>query len=145
MYDEIIEIAENRLYLNAVNNENINVNYLDEEKIPEFEEEMLSMEERLKESNELEFDKVFHNPVGDYLIQCFMTGDYSVAKARFIQDVDLFKKTRDVGTRAKIAKKIYIKTPVEVELLVRYDPRKAKQCRFKWAATQIQLESTAKR
>eukprot|EP01083_Nonionella_stella_P077979 213161_1 len=140
MYDEIIEIAENRLYLNAVNNENINVNYLDEEKIPEFEEEMLSMEERLKESNELEFDKVFHNPVGDYLIQCFMTGDYSVAKARFIQDVDLFKKIRDVGTRAKIAKKIYMQYMTEHD----EEPQAHQDSVFKHRQMQSRAVSMAK-
>eukprot|EP01083_Nonionella_stella_P050865 135167_1 len=114
MYDEIIEIAENRAYLNAVKQaqdfgggrHGPNLDLLKTSSCPPYEE-LGELEQELKTAGLINFDTVFHEPTGYYLIKCFLTADYSVDKAVFISDVELFRTLRDASARFKVAKLLY--------------------------------------
>lgn len=106
MYDEIIEIAENRAYLNAVRNDGYGPNLDLLRRMPSFNS-LKDYVDRLKEAGELSFSKVFHEPIGYYNLKCFLVADYSVDKAVFISDVELYKKMRDPSARLKVAKLLF--------------------------------------
>lgn len=105
MYDEIIELAENRAYLNAMRQDS-SPNLEMMKTLKPFEQ-LRDFEEELKAENQLTFDKVFHEPTGYYLLKCFLTADYSVDKAVFVSDVELFGQLRDTSARRKVGKLIY--------------------------------------
>jgi len=109
MYDEIIEIAENRAYLHAVqdgNGQGPNLDLL--KSMPDFESAKIQeFLQKLDERNELRFDAVFKEPVGYYHIKLFLISDYSVDKAVFLNDVRLFKSLKDVKARRTVASLIY--------------------------------------
>ena len=65
-------------------------------------EELKELEEDLRRKNALTFDTIFREPTGYYLIKCFLVADYSVDKAVFIHDVDVYKTMRDPQARAKV-------------------------------------------
>ena len=106
MYDEIIEIAENRAYLNAVRNESYGPNLELLKKMPPFSE-LQDYYKKLKDAGEITFSKVFHEPIGYYMMKCFLIADYSVDKAVFTSDVELYKKMRDPSARLKVAKLLF--------------------------------------
>jgi len=111
MYDEIIEIAENRAYLHAVQEGNGQGPNLELLKItPVFESSTIQdFLHKLDKSNQLNFDAVFKEPVGYYHIKLFLISDYSVDKAVFLNDIRLFKTLKDVQARKTVASLIFKK------------------------------------
>jgi len=109
MYDEIIEIAENRAYLHAVQDGNGLGPNLDLIKsMPVFEStEIQEFLQTLNENDELHFEAVFKEPVGYYHIKLFLISDYSVDKAVFLNDVRMFKSLKDVQARRTVASLIF--------------------------------------
>lgn len=93
MYDEFVEIAENKAYLNAVKNEMYGPNLDFLRRMPLYSS-LIEYEADLRQSDKLTFSDIFHEPIGYYLMKCFLIADYSVDKAVFISDVELFKKMR---------------------------------------------------
>src|SRR5690606_40540104 len=55
----------------------------------------------------LTFDSIFEEPLGYYLIKCFLTSDINIDKVIFIKDVKIFKTLNDPTIRKSIAKLIY--------------------------------------
>jgi len=106
MYDEIIEIAENRAYLQAVKDgygHGPNLDLLNT--LPPYEEESIKELERdLEDSSKLTFHWVFREPVGYYHMKLFLISDYSVDKAIFLNDVRLYKTLNDPKARLAVAK-----------------------------------------
>jgi beta-adrenergic-receptor kinase len=70
-------------------------------------EDLNELEAELKSQGKLKFDQVFSEPTGFYLLKCFLVADYSVDKAVFIKDVELFRKMRDPAARLKIGRLLY--------------------------------------
>jgi len=109
MYDEIIEIAENRAYLQAVKDgygQGPNLELL--KTIPDFTSPIIQdFNNKLEKSNQLTFEKVFKEPIGYYHMKLFLISDYSVDKAVFLNDVRLFKTLRDNSARKTVATLIY--------------------------------------
>lgn len=93
MYDEIVEIAENKAYLNAVRNETYGPNLDLLRRFPAYSS-LADYENELRQQDKLTFSQIFHEPIGYYLLKCFLIADYSVDKAVFISDCELFKKMR---------------------------------------------------
>ncbi|CEP03536.1 hypothetical protein PBRA_009421 [Plasmodiophora brassicae] len=106
MYDEIVEIAENKAYLNAVRNETYGPNLDLLRRFPAYSS-LADYENELRQQDKLTFSQIFHEPIGYYLLKCFLIADYSVDKAVFISDCELFKKMRDPSARLKLAKLIF--------------------------------------
>jgi len=112
MYDEIIEIAENRAYLHAVQDGNgqggPNLELL--KRIPAFDSPVIQeFLKTLDQNNQLTFEAVFKEPVGYYHIKLFLISDYSVDKAVFLNDVRLFKTLKDAQARRTVASFIFKK------------------------------------
>jgi len=61
----------------------------------------------LKRQGELDFDKVFHEPLGFYLFKEFLFSTHSIDKAVFVNDIETFVILKDRGARLKFAKLIY--------------------------------------
>jgi len=74
--------------------------------LPKYEE-LKDLEEELRTQGKLRFDAIFAEPTGSYLMRCFLISDYSVDKAVFLKDVELYRKMRDPSARAKIGRLIY--------------------------------------
>lgn len=106
MYDELIGSAENRAYLNAVKREAMGPNLEILQEMPRYED-LGELEDNLRKSGKLRFDPIFEEPTGFYLLKCFLIADYSVDKAVFVKDVELFRKMRDPSARLKIGRLIY--------------------------------------
>jgi len=103
MYDEIIEIAENRAYLQAVKDgygHGPNLDLLNT--LPPYEE-LKDFERNLEENNYLTFHRIFKEPIGYYHIKLFLLCDYSVDKAVFLLDVSNYKSLRDPSARITVA------------------------------------------
>jgi len=112
MYDEIVEIAENRAYLHAVQDGNgqggPNLDLL--KRIPAFDSLIIQEFLRiLDKSNMLTFDAVFKEPIGYYHIKLFLMSDFSVDRAVFLSDVRLFKTLNDAQARKTVASFIFKK------------------------------------
>jgi len=111
MYDEIIEIAENRAYLHAVQEGNglgPNVELL--KSTPAFDSTAIQeFLHALDKVNKLDFDAVFKEPVGYYHIKLFLIADYSVDKAVFLNDTRLYKSLKDPQARKSVAPLIFRK------------------------------------
>jgi len=109
MYDEIIEIAENRAYLQAVKDgygQGPNLELL--KSIPEFEsQEIQDFYKEYGDKGHWTFERVFKEPIGYYHMKLFLIADYSVDKAVFLNDVRLFKTLRDQSARKTVAALIY--------------------------------------
>lgn len=109
MYDEIIEIAENRAYLQAVKDgygQGPNLELL--KSIPEFDsQEIQTFYQQLGDEGHLTFEKTFKEPIGYYHMKLFLIADYSVDKAVFLNDVRLFKTLRDQSARKTVASLIH--------------------------------------
>ncbi|MES1916482.1 MAG: hypothetical protein MHM6MM_008291, partial [Cercozoa sp. M6MM] len=106
MYEDLLEIAENRAYLTAVKQEQNGPN-LELLKRLQAYAELKDFEEQLREQHRLTFHAVFHEPIGYYLLKNFLQADYAVDNAVFISDVELFKNIRDASTRRKVARMLY--------------------------------------
>eukprot|EP00808_Paulinella_micropora_P018521 g36395.t1 len=104
MFDDIQEIAENSAYLKAVEEKCVSLEMM--QKLPPFEE-CKHIEEKLKSSGELDFDTVFHEPLGYYMIKCFLLADYAVDKAVFIKDCERYRTMRFPSARRKVAQVLY--------------------------------------
>eukprot|EP00457_Paulinella_chromatophora_P002456 gb/GEZN01002461.1/.p1 GENE.gb/GEZN01002461.1/~~gb/GEZN01002461.1/.p1 ORF type:complete len:645 (-),score=124.53 gb/GEZN01002461.1/:421-2355(-) len=104
MFDDIQEIAENSAYLKAVEEKNVSMEMM--QKLPPYEE-CKDIEERLKQNRELDFDTVFHEPLGYYMIKCFLLADYAVDKAVFIKDCERYRTMRFPSARRKVAQLLY--------------------------------------
>ena len=109
MYDEIVEIAQNRQFLEAVKDgysQGPNMNLLN---TLQSYADVKHLEEEMNDRGEITFDSIFHEPLGYYLIKCFLIHDYSVDKAIFVSDVELFKTLVDPSARLRVSKRIYDK------------------------------------
>jgi len=103
MYDEIMEIMENRQYIQAMNS-TLNPTILSQ--IPEFSE-CEEFEKQLKTAGRLTFHSLFDEPLGFYLIKQFMIDDYSIEKANFLEDVATYRKMSDFGVRQRIGAAVF--------------------------------------
>lgn len=104
MFEDIHEIAENSAYLKAVEEKDVSLEMY--EQLPPYEE-LTELEAKLKREGNLTFDRIFHEPVGYYMIKCFLVADYAVDKAIFIKDCEAYSSMRFESARRKIAKLIY--------------------------------------
>jgi len=69
--------------------------------------ECTELENQLRSESLLDFNTIFHEPVGTYLIQTFLVTEHSVDKAIFVNDVETFKKLNDPSARHNVACKIF--------------------------------------
>jgi len=104
MFEDIQEIAENSAYLKAVEDKDVSLEML--QKIPPYEE-CKEIEAKLKEEGKLEFEAIFHEPTGYYLVKCFLISDYAVDKAVFIRDCEAYRSMRFESARRRVAELIY--------------------------------------
>lgn len=70
-------------------------------------EHLLDLESQLRSQGKLAFDVVFSEATGYYLLKCFLIADYSVDKAVFVKDVELYSAMRDHSARLKVARLMY--------------------------------------
>eukprot|EP00484_Ammonia_sp_Unknown_P024541 CAMPEP_0197026968 /NCGR_PEP_ID=MMETSP1384-20130603/6972_1 /TAXON_ID=29189 /ORGANISM="Ammonia sp." /LENGTH=668 /DNA_ID=CAMNT_0042455749 /DNA_START=109 /DNA_END=2115 /DNA_ORIENTATION=+ len=109
MVDDILQLAHNQQFLERIQNGTQaggNLELL--KKLPKYSE-LSELERNLKEQNLLDFNTIFHEPVGTYLIQTFLVTEHSVDKAIFVSDVETFKKLNDPSARRNVAQKIFHK------------------------------------
>eukprot|EP00474_Spongospora_subterranea_P009656 CRZ10114.1 hypothetical protein [Spongospora subterranea] len=106
MYDDFVEIAENKAYLNAVRNETYGPNLDLIRRMPLYSS-LADYEMELRQHDKISFSHIFYEPIGYYLMKCFLVADYSVDKAVFISDVELYKKMRDPSARLKVGKLLF--------------------------------------
>lgn len=100
MFEDINEIAENCAYLQAVSEEyGPNVALLDQ--LPPYEQ-LAELEKKLKTEGKTNFDTIYHEPTGNYLFRCFLAADYSLDKAAFYSDVEVYRTIRDAPARLKV-------------------------------------------
>jgi hypothetical protein len=90
---DIAEILEDHAYLGAVRNTNADSAITLLEQLPPFDS-LGDFLAKLKAENQLRFEIVFHETVGYYLIKCFLVSEYSVSKALFISDVEVYRQMR---------------------------------------------------
>lgn len=104
MFEDIHEIAENSAYLKAVEEKDVSLEML--EQLPPYEE-LKDLEEDLRRQKLLNFQTIFSEPTGFYMIKCFLIADYAVDKAIFIKDIEAYRSMRFESARRKIAKLLY--------------------------------------
>ncbi|CEO97276.1 hypothetical protein PBRA_000621 [Plasmodiophora brassicae] len=103
MYDDMMELVENHTYLTAARSKRPD-NLMDA--LPPFDTLSAYVQE-LRDTGQLTFDAVFHEPIGYYQMKCFLISDYSVSKAVFATDVELYKLIRDQRARLRLAHLIF--------------------------------------
>ena len=109
MVDDILQLAHNQQFLERITSGmqgGGNLELL--KKLPKYSE-LGELERKLKDNNLLDFNTIFHEPVGTYLIQTFLVTEHSVDKAIFVNDVETFKKLNDPSARQNVAGKIFSK------------------------------------
>ena len=109
MSRSILEITQNREFLDSVEkgwSYGANLNLLTS--LPSYSE-CIEYEEILSSSNSIVFKEIFKQPLGYYLIKCFLVLNGSDDKAVFVSDVKLYKTLTDPSARIHISKKIYLK------------------------------------
>jgi len=104
MFEEIHEIAETSAYLKAVEEKDVSLEML--KQLPPYEE-LKELEEKLRVDNKINFDTIFREPTGYYMIKCFLIADYAVDKAIFIKDVEAYRSMRFESARRRIAMLLY--------------------------------------
>jgi len=107
MVDDILQLAHNQQFLERITNGNQaggNLELL--KKLPKYSE-LGELERKLKIAGALDFQHIFHEPVGTYLMQTFLVTEHSVDKAIFVNDVETFKKLNDPSARLNVAGKIW--------------------------------------
>lgn len=102
--EDIHEIAENSAYLKAIEEREISTEMWDT--LPPYEA-CADLERQLERDGKLNFDDIFTEPQGFYMIKSFLISDYAGDKAIFIKDVQNYKKMRFESARRRIAKLIY--------------------------------------
>ena len=98
----ILEITQNRDFLETIRDgwsDGPNLNLLSA--LPSYSESSIPS------PNEVTFDKIFHEPLGYYLIKSFLVLNCSDDKAVFVSDVELYKSLTDPSARIHISKKIF--------------------------------------
>ena len=65
------------------------------------------LEKQLLDEGQLNFEAVFHEPVGYHLMKSFLQTEHSVDKAVFLSDVEVYKSLQDPRARENVANKIY--------------------------------------
>jgi len=108
-YSSIVEIAQNREFLDSVKkgwSYGSNLNLLSS--LPSYSE-CEEYESTLKSRQEITFDKIFSQPLGFYLMKCFLELNHADDKAVFVSDVKLYKSLTDESARIHISKKIFDK------------------------------------
>jgi len=105
MYDEVIEIVENRQYVQAKQKQSkptildtLSL-YLDCE----------LKEKVLKDDGHINFEALFASPLGHFLLQRFMVTDHSIEKISFLDDVKTYKRMVDNRLRHRIGSSIFKK------------------------------------
>ena len=84
MYDEIVEIAQNRQFLEAVKDgysQGPNMNLLN---TLQSYSDVAHIEKEMDKKGKITFDTIFHEPLGYYLIKCFLIHELSVDKVCFV-------------------------------------------------------------
>jgi len=104
MFEDMQELAENSAYLKAVEEKDVCLDML--ENLPHYNE-LKESEQKLKEEGKMNFNHVFHEPTGFYLIKCFLTSDYGVDRAIFIKDCEAYRQMRFESARRRVAKLLY--------------------------------------
>eukprot|EP01006_Ploeotia_vitrea_P047889 TRINITY_DN67174_c5_g3_i1.p1 TRINITY_DN67174_c5_g3~~TRINITY_DN67174_c5_g3_i1.p1 ORF type:complete len:650 (+),score=379.44 TRINITY_DN67174_c5_g3_i1:134-2083(+) len=104
MFEDIHEIAENSAYLKAVEEKDVSLQML--EQLPPYEE-CAELEQKLKDEGLINFETVFHEPTGYYMIRCFLVSDYAGDKAIFIKDVETYKSIRFESARRRVASVLF--------------------------------------
>ncbi len=106
MFEDIHEIAENSAYLKAVEEKDVSLEMLDQ--LPPYESaECKDIEDRLKGEGKLDFNTIFHEPMGFHFIKSFLVADYAGDKAMFMKDVEAYRTMRFESARYKVAKLLY--------------------------------------
>eukprot|EP00485_Elphidium_margaritaceum_P015503 CAMPEP_0202727610 /NCGR_PEP_ID=MMETSP1385-20130828/185210_1 /ASSEMBLY_ACC=CAM_ASM_000861 /TAXON_ID=933848 /ORGANISM="Elphidium margaritaceum" /LENGTH=676 /DNA_ID=CAMNT_0049393853 /DNA_START=128 /DNA_END=2158 /DNA_ORIENTATION=- len=109
MVDDILQLAHNQQFLERITNGSSTGGNLELlKKLPKYTE-LTELERSLHEQDLLNFNTIFHEPVGIYLIQTFLVTEHSVDKAIFVSDVELFKTLNDPSARQNVADKIFTK------------------------------------
>lgn len=101
MFEDIHEMAENTAYLKAVEEKDVSLEMW--ESLPPYSE-LGDLESKLQADGHINFDTIFHEPTGFYLIKCFLIADYSGDKALFVKDVESYKSMRFESARKRISK-----------------------------------------
>jgi len=104
MFEDMQELAENSAYLKAVEEKDVSLEMLHQ--LPAYVD-LKETEQKLKDESKLNFNSVFHEPTGFYLIKCFLTSDYGVDRAVFIKDCEAYRQMRFESARRKVAKLLY--------------------------------------
>ena len=104
MFEDIHEIAENSAYLKAVEDRDVSLEMY--ETLPPYDE-CKHIEANLQAQGKLNFDSIFNEATGYYMIKCFLIADYCVDKAIFIKDVAAYKSMRFESARRKVALLLY--------------------------------------
>jgi len=104
MFEDIHELAENNAYLKAIEEKDVSLEMLD--RLPPYEE-CKDLEEQLRAAGKLDFNTIFHEPTGFYMIKCFLIADYVGDKAIFIKDVEAYRSMRFESARIKVATLLY--------------------------------------
>lgn len=101
MFEDIHEMAENTAYLKAVEEKDVSLEMW--ENLPPYSD-LPDLENRLIAEGSINFNTIFHEPTGFYMIKCFLIADYAGDKALFVKDVESYKSMRFESARKKIAR-----------------------------------------
>ena len=91
MVDDILQLAHNQQFLERITNGmqgGGNIELL--KKLPKYED-LRNLEQRLKNENKLNFNSVFHEPVGNYLVRTYLVTEHSVDKVRYCYIKQFYK------------------------------------------------------
>ncbi len=97
------EIIENCNYLNALNEEKGASTEILAHLPPYEDPKVRALEERLRAKNALDFDTIFNEPTGFYLLTQFLVDYAGVDRLLFLKDVEAYIHMRFENARVKVA------------------------------------------
>ncbi len=104
--DEIREQMENAAFMKAISEPDISVAVL--ENLPPYaSNEVKEVELQLKQHNLLDFNTIFHEPVGFHLFKSYLISTHAGDKAVYFKDVERYKKMGWDSARHPVARLLF--------------------------------------
>jgi len=100
MFDDFEEKAVNDALIRAVEGKDICTTMY--QALPSYTE-LKEFENQLKTEEKINFQTIFHEPLGFYCIKLFLSSDYALDKAIFVKDVETYRQMRFESARKKVA------------------------------------------
>jgi len=104
MFDDFEEKAVNDALIRAVEGKDISTGMFTS--LPNYQD-LKEFENKLKIEEKINFQTIFHEPLGFYCIKLFLSSDYAIDKAIFVKDVETYRQMRFESARKKVAKLLF--------------------------------------